>query len=105
MLVATALYPRLIFDQLWMYAIVLGLSLAILAALMGDPLGLLKLPAREKVEPAGGERLRRYQENRKRNEKMAELNRLLDRAAKDGLKSLSKSQREKMEHLSKELYH
>src|SRR5579859_6527150 len=104
LLVATAMYPNLIFAQPWMFATVVCLSGVILWLLLADPLELVKLPFEEKVEPAAGERLRRYKENNARNQKLAELDALLDQVARDGMDSLSKSQREQMESLSKEIY-
>lgn len=104
LLAATALYPELIFAQPWMFATVLCLSGGILWLLLADPLQLIKLPFEEKEVPAAGERLRRYQENNARNQKVAELDALLDKVARDGMDSLSKTQRERMENLSKEIY-
>jgi membrane associated rhomboid family serine protease len=104
LLVAAALFPELIFAAPWMFAIVLGLSLVILLALVGlpsfSPAGWF---ASKKV-PTGGERPRRYQENSDRNQKMAELDGLLDKIARDGIQALSDSQRKRLEQLSKELY-
>lgn len=104
LLVATAMYPQLIFAEPWMFAGVLCLSLLILGILIFDPLQLLKWPFEHKEEPAGGERMRRYRENNARNKKAAELDELLDKVARDGIQSLSESQRKQMEQLSKELY-
>ena len=104
LLVAAALYPRLIFAEPWMFAGVLGLSLLILTILVRDPLHLSKWPVEVKDEPVGGERSRRYQENRERNRKMAELDGLLDQVAREGMPSLSHSRRKRLEQLSKELY-
>ena len=104
LLVATALYPNMISAAPGMFATVLGLSLVILVALIFVPHYSADLGFGKKDEPMGGERARRYQENAGRNEKVAELDGLLDKVAKNGLKSLSDSEREKMERLSKELY-
>jgi len=104
LLVATALYPNMISAAPGMFATVLGLSLMILVTLIFIPDYSTTRRFFEKDEPMGGERARRYRENANRNEKVAELDGLLDKVAKKGVKSLSDSEREKMERLSKELY-
>lgn len=104
LLVATGLYPNMIFAEPAMFALVLGLSLAILAALIFMPHYSADRKFGRKDEPEGGERDRRYQENASRNEKVSELDGLLDKVAKQGIASLSDSERERMEQLSKELY-
>lgn len=103
LLVATAMYPQLMFAQLWLYALVMGLSIAILVALIFDPLGLWKGRGAESDSRVGGERERRYAENRDRSEKLAEVDRLLDKVAKHGLQSLSDGERKRLEQLSKEV--
>jgi hypothetical protein len=104
LMVAAALYPQLIFAEPRMFAGVLGLSLLILFILILDPLHLVKWPFQRKEEPVGGERARRYQENSVRNQKMTELDGLLEKVARGGMPSLSNSQRKRLEQLSKELY-
>jgi membrane associated rhomboid family serine protease len=106
LLVAAGLYPDMISAAPGMFAIVLGLSLVILAALIFIPhypadRGLAK---NEKDAPVGDERWRRYQANRERNGKQLELDALLEKTARDGIQSLSDSERERMERLSRELY-
>src|SRR5690349_15307416 len=66
LLVATALYPQLMFAEPWLYALVVGLSIAILVALIFDPLGLRKGRVAESEAQFGGERERRYADNRNR---------------------------------------
>ena len=104
LLVTTALYPRSVSAAPWMFATVWTLSLVILAVLVFDPLNLMKWPLETKEEPKGGERDRRYQENRERNQKLAQMDGLLDKVARNGIQSLSTSQRQQLEQLSKELY-
>lgn len=107
LLAAAALYPGLILASPWMFAGVLSLSLGILAVMILDPLHLFHLlawPADRPDDPIGGERARRYQENRERNRKLAELDGLLDQVARVGMKTLSHSQRLRLEQLSQELY-
>jgi membrane associated rhomboid family serine protease len=104
LLVATAMYPRLIFLSPGLFATVLVLSAAVLYALIGDPLELLGRRMRNHHdEPAGGERERRYAANRRKNEKIAEIDALLDRVSKHGIYSLSAAQRKRLDELSKEL--
>jgi membrane associated rhomboid family serine protease len=104
LLVAAAMYPALFFAAPWMFAGVLALSLVILLVLIFDPLHLTNWDWSPNEEPAGGERLRRYQENSERNKKAAELDELLDKVARDGIQSLSASRRKRLEQLSAELY-
>jgi len=104
LLAAAAMYPRLIEAAPRTFAAVLVLSLTILLLLMRDPLHLVKLPFGGETEPAGGERMRRYQENNQRNQKLARMDALLDKVACDGLDRLSSSERKQLAELSKELY-
>jgi len=111
LLTAAALYPQLILAAPRTFAAVLILSVIVLVILIRDPLGVLgnpldlwNLPAGDPPEPAAGERARRYRENARRNQKMAELDRLLDLVAQRGIERLSSSERRKLEELSKELY-
>jgi hypothetical protein len=75
-----------------------------LLVLIFDPLHLLDRSSDEKPVAIGGERERRYEENRDRNEKTAEMDALLDKVARDGMPSLSNWQRKRLEQLSKDLY-
>jgi membrane associated rhomboid family serine protease len=103
LLVATALYPQMIFAAPGLFATVLILSLTILFLLIRDPLELLgQRPGTHDVG-LGGDRARRYEENRRRNEKMAEVDALLDKVAQHGIHSLSAGERKRLETLSKEL--
>ena len=104
LLVTAALYPSLIFAAPRMFSAVLILSLVILLVLIFDPLHLLNWPFAEREVPVGGERSRRYQENSERNKKTAEMDELLDKVNRNGIQGLSKSQRKRLEQLSKELY-
>lgn len=103
LLVATALYPKLILASPGLFATVLGLSLVILFLLIRDPLPLFgKRPGTPDVW-VGGDRAQRYESNRQRNEKLAEVDALLDKVAKHGIHSLSAGERKRLEALSKEL--
>jgi membrane associated rhomboid family serine protease len=102
LLTATVLYPRLVLAAPATFAIVIGVASAILCLLVFDPMRLLG--RRERPKDSDGERTRRYEENRNRNEKIAELDRLLDKVSNCGIETLSTSQRKRMEQLSRELY-
>jgi membrane associated rhomboid family serine protease len=104
LITATALYPGMIFAAPKTFAAVLGLSVAVLLLLIFDPLHLRWQRRGQDDETEGGERERRYQENRAKNEKAAEVDRLLEKISRDGIHSLSAAQRERLEKLSRELY-
>ena len=103
LLVATMMYPELVFAAPWLFALVLGLSVAILLVLILDPLHLLERRFERVETPAGGERDGRYAENRERNLKIAEVDRLLEKISVSGLQSLTEAKRKKLEQLSKEI--
>ncbi|HEX9046629.1 MAG TPA: rhomboid family intramembrane serine protease [Verrucomicrobiae bacterium] len=102
LLTATALYPQLILAAPITFAVVLTVSLIVLLLLIFDPLHLAFQFGKRDADP--GDRSRFYAENRARNEKMAELDGLLDLVARNGIESLSAAKRKKLEQLSKELY-
>lgn len=105
LLVATALYPHLMSANPAMYAAVIVLSVVILLVTIFDPLRLL---GRGLGSFTGGEtsraseRFQRYDDARKRNAKLAEIDRLLDKVSAEGIHSLSRAEREKLDQLSKE---
>jgi len=103
LLVATALYPRMIFAAPGLFVTVLVLSLLILWLLIGDPLRLLGRRSDNYDVALGDDRSKRYQHNRRRNDKLAEIDALLDKVAQHGIHSLSASERKRLETLSKEL--
>lgn len=103
LLVATAIYPHLIFAEPWMFAIVLLLSLGILVVLIRDPAHLLEFRLREGRRPQSSQRYQRYDEAQDCREKMEEIDRLLDKVAAQGIHSLSRRERKKLDQLSKEI--
>jgi membrane associated rhomboid family serine protease len=103
LLTATALYPSLVLANPWMFVAVLGLSAAVLLALALDPLQLLDWRPKFSSAPKGNLRYQRYDEARDRNQKMAEVDRLLDKVAAKGIHSLSDSERKTLDRLSKDL--
>lgn len=104
LLAATALYPRMIFAAPGLFVTVLALSLVILWWLIGDPLRLRRRRSDNYDAALGDDRSQRYQHNRRRNEKLAEIDGLLDKVSQQGIHSLSASERKRLETLSKELH-
>ncbi len=104
LLVATAMYPRMIFAAPWMFLGVLSLSVAILLALIFVPTHIADLRWNPLNRSPGDERSREYDENQKRSRKIAEIDRLLDKVSKEGVGKLSESERKKLSSLSKEIY-
>ncbi len=102
LLIATAMYPSLVFAAPWMFLAVLGLSVVILLVLIFDPGHMLEF--RWSNRSPGNERSREYDENRARNRKISEMDRLLDKVSKEGVGKLSESERKKLSRLSKEIY-
>ncbi len=105
LLVATAMYPEMMTANPAMYAAVIVLSVLILVVTIFDPLHLLERglqTVRQGEQPKGSERFQRYDEARKRNAKLAEIDRLLDKVSAEGIHSLSRAEREKLDQLSKE---
>lgn len=105
LLVATAMYPEMMTANPAMYAAVIVLSALILVVTIFDPLHLLEKGmsvVRDGDSPKGSERFQRYDEARKRNAKLAEIDRLLDKVSAQGIHSLSRAEREKLDELSKE---
>lgn len=104
LLVASALFPKLIFASPWMFAGVICLSLVILLVLIFDPIHLLDRRLHSDHHLPGGERLREYDENQRQNERKAEIDRLLEKVAQKGIEKLSTSERKRLDELSKEVY-
>jgi hypothetical protein len=104
LLVAAALYPQLIQAAPRMFAGVLLLSLTILAFLIFDPLQLWNLRLGVRVETDADAPIHPRRPEVTRDQKLAELDRLLDQVSRNGLKSLSSAQRKKLEQLSREVY-
>lgn len=105
LLVATAMYPEMMTANPAMYAAVIVLSTLILVVTIFDPLHLLEKGmsvVRDGDPPKGSERFQRYDDARKRNAKLAEIDRLLDKVSAQGIHSLSRAEREKLDQLSKE---
>jgi membrane associated rhomboid family serine protease len=104
LLVATAIYPQLVFAAPWMFASVTVLSLIVLLVLIFDPAHLLEGSLKFSKTSPGDRRSKEYDENIERNQKKAEIDRLLDKVAQKGIDKLSNSERKKLDELSKEIY-
>ena len=94
---------RLVFSQPLMFGVVVALCGLILAAVFYDPLQLFERRTELKEQLEGDERSRRYQSNRQRNQKMEEIDQLLEKVGEHGLNSLSKAEREQLDKYSQEL--
>jgi hypothetical protein len=104
LLVATAIYPQLIFAAPWMFAGVTSLSLVVLLVLIFDPAHSLEGSLKFSKTSPGDRRSKEYDENIERNRKKAEIDRLLDKVAQKGIDKLSNSEQKKLAELSKEIY-
>jgi len=104
LLVAVALYPQAVEAAPWMFAAVLGLSLIILLILIFNPAHLLKTRFDSTASSPGNGRAREYDESHQRNEKKAEVDRLLDKVSREGVGALSDSERKTLDDLSREIY-
>lgn len=87
-----------------MFLTVLGIALAILLALIFNPAHLWEHRWKFNDPSAGLRRARDYNENRERNQKMAEIDRLLDKVAREGVDKLSRPERKKLDALSHDVY-
>ena len=102
LLMATALHPRWVLMQPWMFVGVVSLSVAIIWLIVRPPVGLPDwMNWSGQTVPAGG-RERDYAQNRSRRLKRARMDELLDKVSKEGIHRLSKSERAELEQLSKE---
>lgn len=104
LLLTTALYPQYIAAAPLMFAVVLVLSVTILALLVFDPFHTFASGKDAYDVGLGGDRAKRYAANRLRNEKLAEIDRLLEKVSRNGINSLSNKERQRLETLSKEVH-
>jgi hypothetical protein len=103
LLTATALHPDLVLLQPVMFTVVLAISGGMLLWIVLDPLQLIQFRRKRADEFIGDERERRYYENRMRRQKIEEIDRLLDRVNENGIQSLTPAERERLDHLSREI--
>jgi membrane associated rhomboid family serine protease len=98
----TALHPHAVMAQPGMLAAVTGISLLVMALLYRDPhfslRGLLEDPG---DRPQSNLRYQRYDEARQRSARQGEMDQLLDKISAQGLHSLTRSERQRLEFLSK----
>jgi len=104
LLLSAMMYPGLILAAPWMFVGVISFSLVILMVLIFDPAHLLEHHLGLTSSSPGNGRAREYDENRGRNRKKAEIDRLLDKLAQKGMDKLSIAERKKLGELSKEVY-
>ena len=104
LLVAVVLEPSLVFASPWMFMAVLTLSIVMLWFLIIHPADLLALNLQINRQSPGNSRSREYEENQKMNSKKAEMDRLLEKVSRQGIKKLSNSDRKRLDELSKEVY-
>jgi hypothetical protein len=87
-----------------MFLAVLALSTVMLWFLIIHPTDLLALNLQINRQSPGNSHSREYDENQKMNSKKAEMDRLLDKVSRQGIKKLSNSDRKRLDELSKEIY-
>ncbi|HEY4415679.1 MAG TPA: rhomboid family intramembrane serine protease [Verrucomicrobiae bacterium] len=104
LLVATALYPGLIAAAPWMFSGVLILSIIFMVILIFDPLHLLEHQFASDGQKRGNVRYQEYDKTQARNQKLKEIDRLLDKVSQGGLSKLSNSERKRLEQLSGEIH-
>ena len=104
LLVAVVLYPQLVFAAPWMLAIVTALAVVILLAMIYDPAQLLEHHLKLTDTRKSDKRAVEYEDNQRRNQDKAEIDRLLDKVAKKGAKSLSGSEQRRLKELSRKIY-
>jgi membrane associated rhomboid family serine protease len=104
LLVAAVLEPSLVFASPWMFLAVLALSMVMLWFLIIHPGDLLALNLQINRQSPGSSRSREYDENQKMNSKKTEMDRLLEKVSRQGIKKLSNSDRKRLDELSKEIY-
>jgi membrane associated rhomboid family serine protease len=104
LLVAVFLYPQLVFAAPWMLAIVTVLAVVILLAMIYDPAHLLEHHLKLTDTRKSDRRAIEYEDNHRRNKEKAEIDRLLDKVAKNGAKSLSGAEQRRLKALSMKIY-
>lgn len=104
LLVATGLYPRMVLAQPGMFATVVLLSAVILVLLIVNPHQFFVRRSDSHDVGLGGDRAQRYAENRQRNQKLAEIDELLEKISKEGIQRLSARERQRLEELSKDVH-
>ena len=103
LLTATVLFPRMVFAAPGLFAVVLVLAVGILIFLVRASAPGWEFRRRDRPAPRGDHRFQRYDEAREQREKLEEIDRLLDKVAATGIHSLSRSERARLERLSKEM--
>jgi membrane associated rhomboid family serine protease len=104
LLVAMVLRPELVFSQPLMLAIVIGLAVLILLAMIYDPGRVLEHHLKLTDTRKGDKRTLEYDDNARRNKEKEEVDRLLDKVAKKGANGLSKAEQRRLKELSRKIY-
>lgn len=104
LLVAMALRPELVFSEPLMLAIVVGLAVVILLAMIYDPGQLLEHRLNLTETRKSDRRAVEHEDNARRNKEKEEVDRLLDKVAKTGAKSLSATEQRRLKELSRKIY-
>lgn len=104
LLVAMVLRPELVFSQPLMLAIVIGLAVLILLAMIYDPGRVLEHHLKLTDTRKGDKRTVEYDDNARRNKDKEEVDRLLDKVAKKGANGLSKAEQRRLKELSRKIY-
>jgi membrane associated rhomboid family serine protease len=104
MLVAMALHPEMVFSEPLMLAIVTALAVIILLAMIYDPGQILEHHLKLTDTRKSDRRAREHEDNARRNKEKEEIDRLLDKVAKKGAKSLSRSEERRLKELSAKIY-
>ena len=104
LLVAMVLRPELVFSQPLMLAIVIGLAVLILLAMIYDPGRVLEHHLKLTDTRKGDKRTVEYDDNARRNKDKEEVDRLLDKVAKKGASGLSKAEQRRLKELSRKIY-
>ncbi len=102
LLIALALYPALVLVQPMFLALVLGLSGLLLWYLVRRPfMQGLEFPVFGPEAPKAGRRYKDYEDTRRAKESRAEIDRILDKIARQGIASLTAAERTKLDAYAK----
>lgn len=104
LLVAMVLRPGLVFSQPLMLAIVVGLAVVILLAMIYDPGQLLEQGLKLTDTRKSDRRAMEHEDNARRNKDKEEIDRLLEKVAQKGAKGLSTSEQRRLKELSRKIY-
>jgi membrane associated rhomboid family serine protease len=104
LVLAAMVNPGAVEQAPWMFLAALGVAVTILCLLIFDPGHFLEQRFHFENRSPGDRRAREYDANRELNEKKAEIDRLLDKVSQRGMDKLSRSERKRLDALSKAIY-